>query len=74
VFTFLYYAAKAALKGNKVAPVELLKCVLNSDVFFKGAARMIEALQTGSIERIVYVATSLYPGHIDECKKCLHEE
>jgi len=50
--------------------IDILKCTLNSDVYFKSIARLIEALQTRDWEKIKYAFAQEKPMWIDECKKC----
>ena len=52
-------------------PIEVVKCFLQSDVIFKGIARLIEVIQTKNIGEIVKVVTALYGPFYDEIKKCL---
>ena len=52
-------------------PVEIVKCFLESDIIFKGVAKLIEAIQTKQISEIVSVVIQLYGPFVEEVKKCL---
>ena len=52
-------------------PIEVVKCFLQSDIIFKGIAKIIEVIQTKNIAEIIKVVTGLYGPFYDEVKKCL---
>ena len=52
-------------------PVEIVKCFLESDIIFKGVAKLIEAIQSQQISEIVSVVIALYGPFVEEVKKCL---
>jgi len=54
--------------------IEIIKCVLQSDVIFKAVAKFIEALQTKNWMTIRTTFMSIKPGLVDECKKCMGTE
>ena len=52
-------------------PIEVVKCFLQSDVIFKGIAKLIEVIQSKNLADIIRVVTELYGPFYDEVKKCL---
>jgi len=54
--------------------IEVIRCLVNSDVIFDGINEMIKALKTRNLDAIVNVAYKFYPQVYDEVKKCKGDE
>ncbi len=71
LLTFLALVSCAEVELQTAAPVDVVKCVLRSDVLFKSIEKVISAIQTKDMGTIAMTVLSLYPGVVDEIKKCL---
>ena len=55
-------------------PIEIVKCFLSSDVIFKGISKIIDAIETKDMMKVVGVITGLFRPFKDEVMKCLGKE
>ena len=51
--------------------LDIVTCVLRSDVLFKAVAQIIDAVRTGDFNTILATLLSLYYPVMTEVKKCL---
>ena len=51
--------------------IDIVTCVLRSDVLFKAVAQIIEAVRSGDTASIITTLLSLYAPVVAEVKKCL---
>ena len=51
--------------------LDIVTCVLRSDVLFKAVAKIIDAVRTGDFNTILATLLSLYYPVMTEVKKCL---
>lgn len=58
----------------KNAPVDVVKCVLRSDVIFNAIADIIDVIQGGKALDIITTIMALIPGVKAEVEKCLEKE
>ncbi len=52
-------------------PMDVIKCALSSDVLFQAIGKIIDAIKSQDMGTIAMTILSIYPGVVDEIKKCL---